>query len=372
MRRVRFLTLALLFGYAFLYIPIALLVGASFNASRLTTVWTGFSWRWYAVLWADQPLMSAAWLSLRIAAAAATGATALGTLAGYALARLGRFWAYGLYRALLAVPLVLPDVLIGLSLLLLFVAMEQASGWPERGAGTIVLAHVTYALSYVAAVVQGRLADAGTDLEEAAMDLGATPVGAFVRVTLPLLAPAVVSGWLLAFTLSLDDLVVASFTSGPGASTLPMALFSTLRLGTTPELNALATVMLAAVALVLFGGRAARRWRPERAALNAARAERDASAGEVRRYQPHTPSPGGAGMVQTSGIREHMEVIGADGGHVGTVDKVEGDRIKLTRGDRGSGGAHHFIPVSLVEEVDADAVRLSMKAELASQFWQEG
>jgi len=254
MRRGRFLTVALLAGYAFLYVPVLLLVATSFNPSRLTTVLTGFSLRWYVALWENEKLIEAAGLSLRIAALSATGATVLGTLAGYALARFGRFRGRGAFASLIGVRLVLPDVLVGLSLLLLFVQMEQSFGWPEgRGALTITLAHISVSLSYVAVVVEARLADAGTELEDAAMDLGASPASAFLRITLPLLGPALLSGWLLAFTLSLDDLVVATFTSGPGASTLPMVVFSALRLGVTPELNALATVILLLVTIALGG-----------------------------------------------------------------------------------------------------------------------
>ena len=254
MSRGRLLVASLIAGYAFLYVPVLLLVATSFNPNRLTTVLSGFSWRWYAALWANDKLIEAALLSLRIAALSATGATVLGTLAGFALARFGRFAGRGTFAALLSARLVLPDVLVGLSLLLLFVQMEQVLGWPEgRGALTIVLAHVSVSLAYVAVVVEGRLADSGTDLEEAAMDLGASPFQAFGLITLPLLAPALVSGWLLAFTLSLDDLVVATFVSGPGASTLPMVVFSALRLGVTPELNALATVILLLVSVALGG-----------------------------------------------------------------------------------------------------------------------
>ena len=252
MRRSPLLPAALLAGYAFLYIPIALLVATSFNPSRLTTVLTGFSLTWYVTLWHDAKLIDAALLSLQIAAVSATLATLLGTGAGYALARFGRFRSRGLFASLISARLVLPDVLVGLSLLLLFVQSEQLFGWPaDRGALTITLAHVSVSLSYVAVVVEARLAGSGTDLEEAAQDLGATPLGAFFRITVPLLAPALISGWLLAFTLSLDDLVVATFTSGPGASTLPMVVFSAMKLGVTPELNALATVILALVALCL-------------------------------------------------------------------------------------------------------------------------
>ncbi len=254
MRRGRLLPAALVAGYAFLYVPIALLVLTSFNPSRLTTVITGFSFTWYGVLAQDTKLIDAALLSLRIAAVSATGATLLGAGAGVALARFGRFRGRGLFASLISARLVLPDVLVGLSLLLLFVQMEQLLGWPAgRGALTVTLAHVSVSLSYVAVVVEARLADAGTELEEAAMDLGASPAGAFLRITLPLLTPALLSGWLLAFTLSLDDLVVATFTSGPGASTLPMVVFSAVKLGVTPELNALATVILLIVAVTLGG-----------------------------------------------------------------------------------------------------------------------
>lgn len=252
MKRGRLLPAALLAGYAFLYVPIALLVATSFNPSRLTTVITGFSFTWYVALWHDSKLIDAALLSLCIAAVSATAATVLGTLAGYALARFARFRARGLFASLISARLVLPDVLVGLSLLLLFVQMEQFFGWPAgRGALTITLAHISVSLSYVAIVVQARLSDAGIDLEEAAQDLGATPLTAFLRITLPLLSPALLSGWLLAFTLSLDDLVVATFTSGPGASTLPMVVFSAIKLGVTPELNALATIILLVVAACL-------------------------------------------------------------------------------------------------------------------------
>jgi putrescine transport system permease protein len=253
MRRSRFLTVWLLAGFAFLYVPMALMVAISFNNSRLTTEWTGFSLRWYVALAADDTLMQAAWLSLRVAVISATLAMLLGGAAGVALARLGRFALRPLFAGLLAAPLVLPELLIGLSLLLLFVVLQQVIGWPaERGALTIVLAHATVGLAFVAFTVQARLAGAGSVLEEAAMDLGASPARAFLRITLPLMAPALAAGWLLAFTLSLDDVVVASFVSGPGASTLPMVVFSTLRLGATPVLNALASVILVLVGAMLL------------------------------------------------------------------------------------------------------------------------
>lgn len=254
MKLSRTLLAALLFGYAFLFVPVILLVLTSFNDSRMTTVLSGFSWRWYGVLWHDSRLIAAGLLSLEVAALSATGATVLGTAAAVVLTRFRRLRGRGVLDMLLATRLVLPDVLIGLSLLLLFVSSEQVFGFPsQRGAVTIAVAHVSFSLSYVAVVVRARLEGAGTDLEEAAMDLGCSPAGAFFRITLPLLAPALLSGWLLAFTLSLDDLVVASFVSGPGASTLPMVVFSSLKLGATPELNALATVILLLVSAALLG-----------------------------------------------------------------------------------------------------------------------
>lgn len=244
---------ALLFGYAFLYLPILLLVAFSFNDSRLVTVWSGFSFRWYRALAANDRLVEAALLSLRIAAVSATGATILGTLCGFALARLGRFRGRALFAGMVAAPLVMPEVITGLSLLLLFVALDQAFGWPAgRGADTVTIAHITFATAYVAVVVQSRLSDFDTALEEAALDLGARPWKVFLVITLPIIAPALASGWLLAFTLSLDDLVVASFVSGPGATTLPMVVFSALRLGLTPELNALATIIIGLVVVSLL------------------------------------------------------------------------------------------------------------------------
>jgi len=260
--RPRALIALLLPGYAFLYLPIALMVAFSFNDSRLITAWSEFSLRWYVALWHNAPLMEAAWLSLRIAAISATLATILGTAAGYALARGGPFRGRAAFAATLSIPLVVPEVIFGLALLLLFVAAQALLGVPaERGMGTITItiAHATFAFAYVAVLVRARLADTGTELEDAAADLGAPPWVAFARITLPLMAPALVSGWLLAFTLSLDDLVVASFTGGPGATTLPMRLFSAAKLGISPEFYALATVVLALVLLCLAGAWLARR-----------------------------------------------------------------------------------------------------------------
>lgn len=241
---------ALVFGFAFLYVPILSLIVYSFNKSRLVTVWGGFSTEWYGKLFENEQILSAAWLSLRIAAINATGAVILGTLAGLALARFGKFRGRTLFAAMTTAPLVMPEVITGLSLLVLFVAMEQLFGWPGgRGVTTITIAHMTLTMAYVTVIVQSRLSSMDDSLEEAAMDLGARPAKIFFLITLPIIAPALVSGWLLAFTLSLDDLVIASFVSGPGSSTLPMVIFSKVRLGVSPDINALATVMVLLVAL---------------------------------------------------------------------------------------------------------------------------
>jgi len=249
--------------YAFLYAPIAFLIVFSFNDSRLVTDWSGFSTRWYVTLLHDRAMIDATLLSLHIAAVSASIACVVGASAGLALARFGRFRGRGLLEAALAMPLVMPEVITGLSLLLLFVALEQLIGWPAgRGAGTVTVAHASVSVAYVAVVVRARLADAGVALEQAAMDLYAPPWKAFALITLPLMAPALVSGWLLAFSLSMDDVVLASFTSGPGASTLPMVVFSATRLGTTPEIYALATAIVAAVAAVLLAVALVSRKRP--------------------------------------------------------------------------------------------------------------
>lgn len=253
--RSTFLTIWLGAGLVFLYGPILLMMAYSFNASRLATVWGGFSTRWYGELFKNKLVIDAALLSLEIAAVSATAATILGTMAGLALARFGRFRGRMLFAGMITAPLVMPEVITGLSLLLLFVALEQAIGWPAgRGMMTITIAHVTFSMAYVAVVVQSRLALLDEALEEAAMDLGSRPLRVLFDVTLPLIAPAMVSGWLLAFTLSLDDLVIATFTSGPGATTLPMVIFSKVRLGLTPDINALATLIIVAVTLVVVVG----------------------------------------------------------------------------------------------------------------------
>ena len=243
-RRNWFLFSALCFGFAFLYGPILSLIVYSFNESRLVTVWSGFSTRWYGELFRDPQIIDAALLSLRIAAVNATFAVALGTLAGLAVARFGRFRGRTLFTGMIAAPLVMPEVITGLSLLLLFVTLEAAVGWPSgRGVTTITIAHIT---------VQSRLSTMDASVEEAALDLGARPWKVFLVITLPIIAPALVAGWLLAFTLSLDDLVIASFVSGPGASTLPMVVFSKVRLGVSPDVNALATIIVGVVTLAVI------------------------------------------------------------------------------------------------------------------------
>jgi putrescine transport system permease protein len=246
-----FLLSALSFGYAFLYLPMLWLVIYSFNSNKMMTVWGGFSTRWYGTLLQNEALMSAAKNSLIVATLSATLAVVVGTLCGLALTRLGRFRGRTLLAALTSMPLVMPEVMLGLSALLLFVSLETMFGWPTRGLGTVTIAHVTLCSCYVTVVVQSRLSQMDDSLEEAAMDLGAKPWKVFMKITLPLIAPSLVAGWLLAFTLSLDDLVVSSFTSGPGATTLPMAVYSKVRLGLSPEINALATMIVVLVALAL-------------------------------------------------------------------------------------------------------------------------
>ena len=251
-RRPFFLFTMMAFGFAFLYAPIALLIVYSFNESRLVTVWSGFSTKWYGELLQNQQMLGAAWLSLRIAMVNATLAVILGTMAGVVLARYRRFAGRNLFAVLIASPLVIPEVILGLSLLLLFVAMESWIGWPAgRGANTIVIAHVTFSMAYVAVVVQAKLAAFDESLEEAAMDLGARPLTVFMSITLPLIAPAVLAGGLLSFTLSFDDLVIASFVAGPGSTTLPMVVYSSVRLGVSPQINALATIIVIAVGIII-------------------------------------------------------------------------------------------------------------------------
>ena len=235
---------ALTLGFAFLYLPILLLVIFSFNASRLVTVWGGFSTRWYGALFRNEPLMEAAWVTLRIGLISATLATVLGTLAALALNRYGRFPGRTLFTGMIYAPMVMPEVITGLALLLFFVAVGL-----DRGLWTVTLAHTTVTLCFVTVVVQARLATFDRSLEEAAMDLGAPPLRTFFSVTLPLIAPSIVAGFLLAFTLSLDDLVIASFNTGPGATTLPIRIYSQVRLGLSPEVNAASAILIGIVAL---------------------------------------------------------------------------------------------------------------------------
>jgi len=245
-----FVPTMLILGFLFLYIPILSLIVFSFNESRLVTVWGGFSTKWYAALFQNEQVLGAAWLSFKIAAMNATGATILGTLAGLALARFGRFRGRPLLTGIATAPLVMPEVITGLSLLLMFVAMEQAFGWPAgRGITTITIAHMTFSMAYVTVVVQSRLSTLDESLEEAAMDLGARPAKVFFLITLPIILPAILAGWLLAFTLSWDDLVITSFVTGPGSSTLPVVIFSKVRLGVSPDINALATILVLIVAV---------------------------------------------------------------------------------------------------------------------------
>lgn len=237
-------------GYAFLYLPILLLVIYSFNESKLVTIWSGFSFKWYSALLEDDELISAAWLSIKIALMTATASVVIGTWAGFVLARFGRFRLFTLFSAMINAPLVIPEVIQGISLLLLFVAMEQLWGWPNgRGTMTIWIGHVMLCVSYVAIIVQSRVKELNRSLEEAAMDLGARPLKVFFVITLPLISQALVSGWLLSFTLSLDDLVLSAFLSGPGSTTLPLVVFSRVRLGLNPEMNALATIFIVLVSI---------------------------------------------------------------------------------------------------------------------------
>jgi len=241
-----FNVVSLALGLAFLYLPIVILVIFSFNASRLVTVWGGWSLRWYTEFFHDRAMLEAAWMSLRVAAVSATIATLLGTLAAVALSRGERFKGRTLFSGMLYAPLVMPEVITGLSLLLLFVAVNAG-----RGFWTVTIAHTTLTLCFVAVVVQSRLGVLDRSLEEAAMDLGCDPARAFVAVTLPLIAPAIAAGWMLAFTLSLDDVVIASFTTGPGSATLPIRIYSEVRLGVKPEINAICTLVIGLIAVVI-------------------------------------------------------------------------------------------------------------------------
>ncbi len=255
-RRSFFILCCLGFGFAFLYIPILSMVVFSFNASKLVTVWDSAhspTLKWYVALFDNDEILDAAWISLKVAVINATGASMLGTLAAFSLSRFGKFRGRFALNAMTTAPLVMPEVITGLSLLLTFVAMEQLIGWPAgRGLTTITIAHITFSMAFVAVVIQSRLATFDTSLEEAALDLGAHPFKVFFVITLPIIFPAILSGWLLAFTMSWDDLVISSFASGPGSSTLPMVVFSKVRLGVSPEINVLATITIAVVTVMMI------------------------------------------------------------------------------------------------------------------------
>ncbi|MDH3449925.1 MAG: ABC transporter permease subunit [Gammaproteobacteria bacterium] len=255
-KRPVFLWSVLIFGIAFLYVPMLLLVIYSFNSSRIVPIWGGFSTKWYGVLFESPEIWEAVSLSLKIATVNACFATVLGTLAGLALVRFGRFKGRTLFSGMISAPLVMPEVITGLSLLLLFITMQEFIGWPDqRGFTTITIAHITFSMAYVAVIIQSRLSGMAQDLEEAAQDLGAKPFRVLTDITLPLLAPGMLAGWLLSFTLSLDDLIIASFVTGPGAVTLPILIYSRVKLGLRPDINALATIIILVVAIgVILAG----------------------------------------------------------------------------------------------------------------------
>ena len=263
-----FNVVSLTLGFAFLYLPMLILVIYSFNASKLVTVWAGFSTKWYGELLSNEAFLDAAWVTLRVAVISSTFATVLGTMAAYVLVRGGRFYGRTLFSGMIYAPLVMPEVITGLSLLLLFIGIGM-----DRGVLTIVLAHTTFSMCFVSVVVSSRLMTFDQSLEEAALDLGASPFEAFRLITLPIIAPAVISGWLLAFTLSLDDLVIASFTSGPSATTLPMKIWSSVRLGVSPEINALSTILIGLVTVGVIAASLA----SKQAALRAKRDEQAAA-----------------------------------------------------------------------------------------------
>src|SRR5579863_9431404 len=243
----------LCFGIAVLYIPIVVLIAYSFNASPLVNVWGGFSTQWYSQLIHNRQLLQAALLSFEVAVTASTIAVILGTLAAIALVRFARFRGRLLLVGMVNAPLVMPEIITGITQLLLFVSMVQLFSWPHRGFTTIVISHITFCTAYVTVTVQSRLGGADRSLEDAAMDLGASPARAFLEITLPIIAPAILSSWLLCFTLSLDDLVISSFVAGPGASTLPMVIYSKVKLGVSPDINALASLIVCAVGVCIIG-----------------------------------------------------------------------------------------------------------------------
>jgi putrescine transport system permease protein len=253
MKKLSFSNLVLWLGLIFLYAPMFILIFYSFNGSKLVTVWGGFSTKWYSELFADQQILDAVWTSLQIAFYSASMAVIIGTMAAFVMTRFRRSWGKITLSNMITAPLVMPEVITGLSLMLLFVHMADLIGWPtQRGMLTVWLAHSTFCAAYVAVVVSSRLRDLDLSIEEAAMDLGATPFKTFMQITVPMIAPALSAGWLLSFSLSLDDLVIASFASGPGATTLPMIVFSSVRLGVSPKINALATLIILSVSLIAF------------------------------------------------------------------------------------------------------------------------
>ena len=246
-----FVNICFWLGIAFLYLPMVVLIVYSFNSSRLVTVWAGFSVKWYKELFLDEQLMSAVGRSLQIAFCSATAAVALAIFASIVMVRIKSFRTRSLFTSTITAPLVMPDIIIGLSMLLLFVAMTQSLGWPsERGMFTVWIAHTTFCLAYSTVVISSRLVEMDRSLEEAALDLGASQISAFIRITLPIIFPAILAAWLLSFTLSLDDVVIASFVSGPGATTLPIEVFSSVRRGISPKINALASIIIFVVSLV--------------------------------------------------------------------------------------------------------------------------
>ena len=243
----------LLLGFLFLYVPIIVLIVYSFNESRLVTVWSGFSVKWYGELFRDHQMMRAVWMSLKIAFMSASASVLLGTMAAIIMVRFGAFKGKTLFTSMITAPLVMPEVITGLSLLLLFVSLDQLIGWPDgRGVLTIWIAHTTFCMAYVTVVVNSRLQEMDRSLEEAALDLGANRLKVFFLITLPIISPALMAGWLLAFTLSLDDLVIASFVSGPGSTTLPMEVFSSVRMGVSPKVNALSALLIATISVFTF------------------------------------------------------------------------------------------------------------------------
>ena len=249
-------------GLLFLYAPIASVIIFSFNGSTSATVWSGFSLRWYRELLDNDDILNAAKISLSVAAMSATGATVLGTLVGYALSRFGRFKGRAILAAMATSPLVMPEIIIGVSMLLLFVGMENLTGWPAgRGVLTMTLAHITYTAAFATIVVQGRLAGLDLSIEEAALDLGGRPPTVFLLITVPLIAPAMIAGWLLGFSISLDDVVLSAFTSGPGSTTLPLLIFSLVRHGVKPDINVVATIFVVVAVLVTLGIAIVQRWR---------------------------------------------------------------------------------------------------------------